>query len=276
MQYEDKFVAFVDILGWRQIVKASEEETGRSLPELLDALSKLGTQEDQDEFNRTGPTICPMSRRTQKNLNFKITQVSDCAIVSAEVSPAGAINLIAHCHRAVLGLLIRKGMICRGYITRGNIYHDGLHVVGSGYQKAYSYERCVRAFAGAGECGTPFVELEPAVTEYIQDKGDDCIRTIFDRLVRTEDGITAVFPFPRLVIDPNMSELNTDKADNQINRQNLQSVNEQLFRYIDRSDEKAMKKARHYEKAVAEQLKRCDKIDTLLDKLGDPFPAVRQ
>ncbi|AFP20486.1 hypothetical protein KVP06_12995 [Geobacter sulfurreducens] len=141
MKYEDKFIAFVDVLGFKSMVEASESGLGMALPELMECLSKLGKQEDKEIFDRYGARTCPESRFIQKNLNFELTQISDCVIVSSEVSPAGVINLISHCWGAVIELLVR-GIMCRGYITRGAIYHHKGQVIGSGYQKAYAKAGC--------------------------------------------------------------------------------------------------------------------------------------
>src|SRR3712207_5351127 len=95
--FADKFVAFVDVLGFKNLVAESERGTGMPLPELLELLRKLGTGNERVHFDQYGPTCCPMAPRIEKNLDFRVTQISDCVIVSAEVSPAGVINLISHC-----------------------------------------------------------------------------------------------------------------------------------------------------------------------------------
>ena len=139
MQFEDKFIAFIDVLGFKNMVKESELGTGMPLTEIMDHLSKLGSIDDEDKFKKYGPTTCPQSKAKNKSLNFQVTQISDCVIVSSEISSAGVINLVSHCWSAVIGLLM-KGIMCRGYITRGSIYHVNNQVVGSGYQNAYSME----------------------------------------------------------------------------------------------------------------------------------------
>src|SRR5688572_23931485 len=97
MQFKEKFVAFVDILGFQELVKSAEAGTGLTLAEILELVSKLGSPDEQERFAKHGPTTCPFSKYLQPDLDFKITQISDCVIVSAEVSPAGLINLVSHC-----------------------------------------------------------------------------------------------------------------------------------------------------------------------------------
>lgn len=129
MKFEEKFIAFIDMLGFKNLVEAAESGKGISLPEIMELLKKLGTKEDNNKFNQHGPTTCPNSAYLQRDLNFKIIQISDCAIVSSEISPAGLINLVSHCWGAVIKLLM-DGIMCRGYITKGLIFHSDTQVIG--------------------------------------------------------------------------------------------------------------------------------------------------
>ena len=114
-KYTEKFVAFIDILGFKNMV-ASSSATGKpSIEELEKLQSILRNEQDQRFYKTSGAEIAPCSKHIQKDLNFVVSQVSDCAIVSAEVSPAGIINLIKFCWKIVLQLL-EKGVLCRGYI----------------------------------------------------------------------------------------------------------------------------------------------------------------
>jgi hypothetical protein len=124
MQYSDKFIAFVDIIGFESLVRASECDpdplAARRIVELQQALHGQDLVADIQEL---GPRICPESSRLHESLDFRVSQVSDCLVVSAEVSPAGLISLLNQCWVAVFRLL-RKGHMCRGYVKRGKIYHD--------------------------------------------------------------------------------------------------------------------------------------------------------
>jgi hypothetical protein len=80
--YENKLIAFVDILGFHKLVIQSEKTHNPSLEYLLDLTRKLGASEDRSRYVQSG---------------FRITQVSDCVVVSSEVSPTGLINLLQYC-----------------------------------------------------------------------------------------------------------------------------------------------------------------------------------
>src|SRR5690606_12247136 len=117
-RFAEKIIAFVDVLGFKSLVAAAESGTGPSLIELLELLTLLGKGTERSRFEESGPTICPCAPYVRRDLDFRVTQISDCAILSAEVSPAGAINLVSHCWGAVIALL-HRGIMCRGYIKIG-------------------------------------------------------------------------------------------------------------------------------------------------------------
>jgi len=281
MKFEEKFIAYMDVLGFKGMVEASESGNGMSLPELMGNLSKLGTQQDETKYERHGPTTCPQSQCIEKNLNFKVTQISDCVIVSSELSPAGIINLVSHCWGAVIELLM-KGTMCRGYITKGSIYHHNNQVIGTGYQKAYTNESGVTAFKHeADERGTPFVEIDPIVCSYVEASTDRCVKEMFSRMVKSENDTTALFPFQRLShsfmiggfgqkFDPNK-----EKESNNNVRMLLKSLIERVLAYVEPSNMNAMNKARYYIRALEEQLVVFDRTDEVIDKLCSPFPSRR-
>lgn len=283
MEFKDKFVAFVDILGFKQMVEAAENGEGRGLAELRELQADLGHAHGAASIRKHGPRICPASPRIAQDLDFQATQISDCVVVSAEVSPAGAIALVNHCWGAAITLLT-KGVLVRGYITRGRIFHDGYDVIGTGYQSAYDRERGVTAFRrNADERGTPFVEVDRAVCEYVDQQGDACVREMFGRSVKHDGEVTALFPFKRLNHSFSIGgygrphfDPEREKQSNDTVRKNLHLLKDRLLRYVQPDDEQAMVKVRHYLHALDGQLKQCDRTDELIDKLAGPArPTMR-
>lgn len=272
-EYKDKFIGFVDILGWKEKVKSSETGTGNSLDDLLKLSKELGTPQDKSKFEKYGPIICPCSKYIKRNLDFEITRISDCVIVSTEISPAGVINLINHCWAAVIRLLT-KGIMCRGYITRGMIYHNTSEpdFIGSGYQKAYEKEHQVTAFkCKADEIGTPFVEVDPVVCNYIRDCIDKCVREMFSRFVEEDGKVTALFPFKRLEHSFVIGDWMGQKFDperelrsNENTKLMILRMKENILSYVDQSNHKAVSKAQHYINALDRQLGVCQKTEELI------------
>lgn len=280
-EFKDKFIAFIDILGFKQMIEAAEKGTGRSLGEIDELCAELGGPKNKARFEAHGPITCPQSARIQKGMDFEISQITDCAIVSAEVSPAGVMNLAHHCWVAAITLLT-KGVMVRGYITRGKIFHEGMKIYGTGYHDAYNREAGVTAFKReADEKGTPFVEIDPSVVSYVADETDACVREMFGRLVKTDGSVTALFPFQVLgnswAIGYGMPklDLNEQKQKNANMRQQIEKLKMGLLKYVDPSNAGAMSKVTHYLTALDAQIAASHKSDEILDQLFRPIGSRR-
>jgi hypothetical protein len=96
MEFKDKFIALVDILGFKKLVEAAEAGSATSLNEARAVLKEFGSHGKRERLGKSGSQICPQSKYVQRDLDFRVTQVSDSLLVSCEVSPAGAINVVEH------------------------------------------------------------------------------------------------------------------------------------------------------------------------------------
>lgn len=196
--YKDKFIAFVDILGFSDLVKESEEarDGAPTLEYLLDLTNKLGSSKDCVSYAQHGPIVCQHAPYLARNLDFRITQISDCVVVSVEVSPAGVINLLQHCFGISIKLL-NMGHCCRGFVTRGNIFHTDSQFIGSGYMEAVKAEKKVSIFQiNSKDEGTPFIEIDPTVCEYIMEKqSNKCVKDTFRQITESDGSNTAISPF---------------------------------------------------------------------------------
>lgn len=143
--FKDSLVAFIDILGFDQRVKA------------------ITSQEDFFEIGK----LLYAARATADNLssaegilqNFKITAISDSIIVTVpftdSICTVGLLHILHNMQYELLATEF-KTMI-RGYINRGPVYYkDGL-VFGSGYSDAYGGERLIG--------GAPRIVLSPSVVK---------------------------------------------------------------------------------------------------------------
>jgi hypothetical protein len=277
-KFKDKFIAYIDILGWKSLVEQADAETNNmNLQTLINALEKLGSEDKRRDFIIDGPTISPDSKYLQPGLDFRLSQAYDCVVVSIEVSPAGVINLIAHCWSVVMGLL-GQGIMCRGYITRGAIFHTDKYCIGTGHQKALEGEKNVSFFRReADKNGTPFVEVDPTVCGYIDSSCDSCVQELFSRYVRKDGNLVALFPVKVLshqfIIAGRGQKCDLDKEKQANNRMRLmlEDMKERVMTFVDKSNSDAIKKAEHYIKALDDQLGECDYIDNMLVKLGSPF-----
>jgi hypothetical protein len=84
-------------------------------------------------------------------------------------------------------------------MRRGPVYHTDEQIIGSGYQKAYGREHHVTASKReADERGTPFIEVDPVICDYVENHGDSCVKEMLAHYVKTDGEITALFPFQML------------------------------------------------------------------------------
>lgn len=274
MEFKDKFIAYVDILGFKQLVISAEKGDGITLSKILELVRKLGHSDDRKRFEQYGPTICPHASCTRRDLDYRATQISDCVVISAEVSSAGAINLVHQVSLAVTELLW-LGVLCRGYITRGSIYHTDGQFIGSGYQRAVENEQSVKAFSkSSDDQGTPFVEIDPGVSDYLRMSQDSCVKEMFSRVVKDDGTITAIFPFQlfraQFIVDANF-DAEKEKAKNNKVRTIIRMMKEKISPYMISANPRTVKKTEHYVAALDAQLSVCDKTDAMIDTFNRPL-----
>jgi hypothetical protein len=201
MHARDKVIAFVDIVGFSAMVEDAERDGG-DYARPFELIAALGSAADSERVRAQGPSVCPHSPHISPGLDFRITQVSDCVVISAEVSPAGAINLVSHCFGIAMSML-NKNALCRGYITLGPIHHSDEQFIGTGYMRAYRAESEVAFLRrDAEEGGTPFIQIDQTLVRYIRDETDDPVREMFARMTHSDGEYTAVYPFNALASSP--------------------------------------------------------------------------
>lgn len=147
VKYEQRVIAFIDILGFKEIIRQSEQDTGK-IELLHSVLEHLKTMETAETWTMQ---LLEVEEDAQKKglKNFDVrnrintTAFSDSIVVSVKV--AGNVNemtstLVANL--AYVGsMLMEKGILFRGGITIGNIIHKANGVVfGQGMIDAYLLE----------------------------------------------------------------------------------------------------------------------------------------
>lgn len=282
MQLTNKFIAFVDILGFSSAVERIDNGGSLSLEALAEAARLLGSVDDIKAIRAHGPSICPNAHRFQHDVDFQLTQVSDCVVISTEVSPSGVITIIEYCWKAVFGLL-RRGLMCRGHVRQGNIYHRDGVFIGPGYQEAVNREKAVAAFKrDADDRGTPFVELDASVIDYVASCGDQCVVTMYERMVKEGEGVAAIFPFKRygklagFSIEAQFQDFDRDRARASVEaaRQRLRSLRSELRRHVDPANARAVWKLEHYEHALEDELRTFDDLDEMIEVLAQRVPGT--
>lgn len=278
MTYQEKFVAFIDILGFKELVKKSvEADDAESIARMV---RRLGSDDDIALYREDGAEICPHSQKLQKDLSLYITQVPDCVIVSAEVSPAGAINIVNYCRKIAERLLLRESVLCRGYLTKGKVYHQGAIIFGPAYLDAIVGEKKAAAVAWFdGNLGRPFIEVDPAVSSYLSACGDECTRTMYPRMVIAEGDYAVISPygiFARLIdwtIDPAKTR---DEMHKEINhaRKTINDIEKVLVSSKPTHDRAQAILSISFGK-LSEARRRLNAADEMIANLHSPFPSPR-
>jgi hypothetical protein len=133
MQYAEKFVAFIDILGFSVLVRESVTPAGRiGLKQLLQAL---------EHPNPAGPDQIIVGRIGDiSKSGHQMSYFSDSVAISTDPTEAGLFHLVNHVERIALRLL-KLGFLCRGGVTKGLLYHCDNIVVGPALVEAYDLEK---------------------------------------------------------------------------------------------------------------------------------------
>lgn len=129
VSYEDRVVAFIDILGWGQAVEDSvrSTESRRRLLNVvwaLGALSKNDTEEDTPE----SPSL------------DAATQFSDSVVISVPYSGHLDIMRLVRQITSYQHATLMSGFPLRGGIAVGPLYHSGSLVFGPALNEAYQLE----------------------------------------------------------------------------------------------------------------------------------------
>lgn len=157
IQFEDRAVAFIDILGFKNIVDEAvlEEKKIRKLEELLELLE----------------TAIP---KLNKNINKKVSNklipkhlyISDCIILSAPLKDCDnkfydGLEIIVMRVIQLAQFFLNSGYLIRGGISVGKVFHTESNIVGPAYQEAYKLE---------AEGKEPIIELSDKAIKQLEKK----------------------------------------------------------------------------------------------------------
>lgn len=135
-EYKERYVAFLDLLGFKALVCAAEENE-REHDRLREALKILNE------------TLCCVPK-----LGFRFTYFSDCIIISSDVTPDALCAIFSSVETLARNLL-QYDVLLRGAVTRGGAFHSSQYVYGSAVSRAAVMEEKQAKF--------PLVLLAPEV-----------------------------------------------------------------------------------------------------------------
>lgn len=121
-QYRRRFIAFLDILGFKELtLKADDDEGAR-------------------DTIRQAIGILQGANNDRRGSGYVFTHFSDSIVLTADVSGTGARAIMESCCRLYL-LLLRRGLLLRGGLAVGNVIHQTEGVLyGTGLLEAYNLD----------------------------------------------------------------------------------------------------------------------------------------
>jgi len=130
--YDERYCAFVDILGFGQLVDRLRE--GATRFEVIRDLLNIIHAPPEARFVKAFTTT-----------DYKAQSISDAVCISALPSAVGLSHLFYSLEELTLRLLT-QGFFLRGAIVRGRLYHDDRMVFGEALIRAFRLEQDVVRF----------------------------------------------------------------------------------------------------------------------------------
>lgn len=159
MKYEQRWFAFIDVLGFAERVISRHAES-EQLPAILREL-RAEMQSSAREF------------KEHTGLELTVTLLSDTVIASAPEQD-NALNHFFWCLRRIANLLLSKKFLVRGCVLSDKIYHDDQIIVGPAIVHAYRYESKIARFPRLAIIGKlrQHCISDPSVSGFIRQSRD--------------------------------------------------------------------------------------------------------
>jgi hypothetical protein len=133
--YAERYVAFIDILGFSEHVRRSEH-------------AAIEAEKLIHVLNRTARTWADKGRSVRRELlgeDFRSTSFSDCTVLSETVTPKGLMHVLYRVTQFALDLLA-NGFLLRGAIAKGLVHHSEHAVFGPAFLSAYDSEQRIARY----------------------------------------------------------------------------------------------------------------------------------
>lgn len=126
--YENRLVAFIDILGFSELIERTAANPG-IVPWMMKILDTIKSNETlKDKFDKS------------LDLRIEFTSFSDCFVLSTRI-PEDPVNIALFQVALLCSSMLKAGLFVRGAVVEGKIYHKDNIVFGPGLLDAYNKER---------------------------------------------------------------------------------------------------------------------------------------
>jgi len=153
MEFEDRAVAFIDVLGFKALVnEAVENEQAKQ--KLVDLVALL-----ESAIPRLNAGV---DAAVPRNLIPRHQYISDCIILSAPLTDSerswyNGVSIVVMRAIQLSHFFLNEGYLIRGGISAGKLWHTEFNIIGPAYQEAYLLE------ANGNE---PRVQLHPHALQH--------------------------------------------------------------------------------------------------------------
>jgi hypothetical protein len=122
--YSVRYVAFLDILGFSDIVRKTDHDpTPVRVNAIAESLTEIGSHHAS----------------VNESDDFQFQSFSDSIVMSSALTPKGLLHILNSISELSIRLL-SVGLLLRGAIAKGNLYHDGSVIFGAALLDAYAIE----------------------------------------------------------------------------------------------------------------------------------------
>jgi hypothetical protein len=146
MPYAQRYVAFLDILGFSEIVRETDRDT---LLNRFDALAKTLEEINSREDELDDVVGC----------DFQFQSFSDSIVMSSNATTEGLFYLLLAVRRLALNLLGNR-LLMRGAVAKGKLHHVGSVMFGPAFLNAYRIEHEIAKYPRIILSEDVFQELE--------------------------------------------------------------------------------------------------------------------
>ena len=171
--YEDRIVAFVDVLGFKDLVDSSKDDV-KALRNITSALSTLYEWIWQWEADGA-------------DSSFAFTQFSDRIVLSALADTHDSFEMLLQLMLGIVDIAYSNGIIVRGGIARGKLIHDREMVVGPAMVDAYLLESTIAKYPRIVISEELKNEFEVNLQEYVDSQPNLSEIPGFNKIFKQDD-----------------------------------------------------------------------------------------
>ena len=133
-RYQDRVIAFIDIIGFKKIVEKTVTDQAY-LGSIIDAIAEIRGQfidDPKSPFQQMVRTVL-----FEDDFDTQVIQVSDCIVISKLANIPGALQYLIGDVTLAIHILISHGLLCKGRIECGKVFHTDKYIIGPAYNAAY-------------------------------------------------------------------------------------------------------------------------------------------